>query len=418
MTLDSICRHGVIDVSTKLAGGGRRPRDARLDFFRGVAMFIILIAHIPWNPWALWIPARFGFSDASEIFVFCSGMASALAFGAVFRDRSWIMGALRIAQRVWQIYWAHIGCFFAVLIVVMSADALLQDADYVGKLNLRHLMDRPQENLFGLFTLTYVPNFFDMLPMYIGILAMVPIVAGLAKIHKGLSASFVAATWLAATTGLIAMPAEPWSEREWFFNPFAWQLVFFTGFAFASGWLKPPRFDRRYAALAAGVVIVTVPFAWYMTLNASEALRDLYNAIEPLRSKTDFGVFRYIHFLAVAYLAFWAVGEGGRRLQATGAWAKVVDIIRLVGQQSLAVFVTSLVLAQFFGVVLDQIGRTIFTVAAVNLFGFCCLIATAWIVRWYKSEPWRKPAPAAVAASRAAPEAASLTDPAARPATS
>ena len=62
----------------------RRPRDPRLDFFRGVGMFIILIAHITDNPWTLWIPARFGFSDATEIFVFCSGMASALAFGALF----------------------------------------------------------------------------------------------------------------------------------------------------------------------------------------------------------------------------------------------------------------------------------------------------------------------------------------------
>jgi len=52
-----------------------RVRDPRLDFFRGVAMFIILLAHTPGNPWTLWIPARFGFSDATEIFVFCSGMA-------------------------------------------------------------------------------------------------------------------------------------------------------------------------------------------------------------------------------------------------------------------------------------------------------------------------------------------------------
>ena len=60
-------------------------------------MFIILIAHITDNPWTLWIPARFGFSDATEMFVFCSGMASALAFGAVFARAGWLMGTLRIA---------------------------------------------------------------------------------------------------------------------------------------------------------------------------------------------------------------------------------------------------------------------------------------------------------------------------------
>ncbi|MGI9369303.1 MAG: OpgC domain-containing protein, partial [Ruegeria sp.] len=41
-----------------------RTRDPRLDFYRGIAMFIILIAHIPGDPWARWIPARFGYSDA------------------------------------------------------------------------------------------------------------------------------------------------------------------------------------------------------------------------------------------------------------------------------------------------------------------------------------------------------------------
>ncbi|MEL7099375.1 MAG: OpgC domain-containing protein, partial [Pseudomonadota bacterium] len=48
-----------------------RVRDLRLDFFRGIAMFIILIAHTPGNFLTSWIPARWGFSDATEIFVFC-----------------------------------------------------------------------------------------------------------------------------------------------------------------------------------------------------------------------------------------------------------------------------------------------------------------------------------------------------------
>lgn len=356
-------------------------------------MFIILVAHIPWNVWALWIPARFGFSDATEIFVFCSGMASALAFGTVFRDRGWFFGLARIVQRIWQIYWAHIGVFLAVFLVVGVADALIEDADYIGKLNLAHFVDRTQQNLVGLLTLTYVPNFFDMLPMYIGILALVPIVAGLAGFHPAAAGVFVVLTWLLATTGFIGMPAEPWSDREWFFNPFAWQLVFFTGFAFASGWLKPPKFDKRLAMLAVLIIVVTVPFAWYMTLQEFPWLLEFNKSMHPLITKTDFGIFRYIHFLAIGYLAFWAVGEGGRRLQASGIWGRIVDIIRLVGQQSLAVFITSLVLAQFFGIVLDLIGRTTLNFALVNLFGFGCLIATAWIVTWFKSQPWRSPTP-------------------------
>lgn len=95
-----------------------RVRDLRLDFFRGIAMFIILMAHTPRNFFTSWIPARWGFSDATEIFVFCSGMASAIAFGKAFELAGWRMGTARVSFRVWQVYWAHVGLFFATLALV------------------------------------------------------------------------------------------------------------------------------------------------------------------------------------------------------------------------------------------------------------------------------------------------------------
>ena len=45
---------------------GRAPRDQRLDFFRGVTMLIIFIAHTPGNSWNDWIPARFGFHQVQN----------------------------------------------------------------------------------------------------------------------------------------------------------------------------------------------------------------------------------------------------------------------------------------------------------------------------------------------------------------
>jgi hypothetical protein len=82
-------------------------RDLRLDFFRGLAMLIIFVAHVPGNSWTEYIPARFGFSSAAEMFVFCSGCASAIAFGSVFARCGWATGTIRIACRIWQLYWAH-----------------------------------------------------------------------------------------------------------------------------------------------------------------------------------------------------------------------------------------------------------------------------------------------------------------------
>jgi hypothetical protein len=390
-------------------------RDPRLDFFRGLGMFIIFIAHIPMNVWTLWIPARFGFSDATEIFVFCSGMASAIAFGRVFEYRGWWMGAARVSHRVWQVYWAHIALFLVVAALVVFLDSTgwyAEENHFRDRLNLVWFFDNTATNLVGLLTLTYVPNYFDILPMYLVILAMMPIVMLLARQHLGLVAAFIAAIWLGANFGLLALPAEPWSDREWFFNPFGWQLVFFTGFAFMRGWIPAPPIRPWLVYAAIGIVLLTIPVAWYRIYTEVPLFQEWRQGLRPLIWKTDFGILRYAHFLALAYLAYAVAGEGGRRLVSSGAWGSFVQVVQKVGQQSLAVFLTSMVLAQIGGAVLDFIGRNTLTFALVNVTGFGVLIVTAYVVGWYKSQPWRGPKQASDAPK--APRGEQTTEPSRR----
>lgn len=370
-----------------------KQRDLRLDFFRGVGMFIILIAHITGNPWTLWIPARFGFSDATEMFVFCSGLASALAFGAVFSRAGWVMGTLRIAHRIWQVYWVHLGVFFVTLVLMLALNLTgVFPRDEVGALNLYPFLNNTGPNLIGLFTLTYVPNYFDILPMYLVILALIPVMMALARVDARLAMVASLALWVAATAGL-SLPAELWftkpSVRPWYFNPFAWQLVFFTGFALMAGWLPAPPVRRGLVWLAAGIVVLSVPFASSKVIGQVEAIRDLRQAAAPLFDKTDFGVLRYVHFLALAYLAWVAVGPLGVRLQRRGWVGEAVALICCVGQQSLVVFAASMVLARVLGAVLDLAGGEALAALAVNLTGFALIIGVARIAAWFKSQPWK-----------------------------
>ncbi len=367
-----------------------RVRDVRLDFFRGFGMFIIFISHIRQNPWAEWIPGRFGFSDATEIFVFCSGMASAIAFAKIFDERGMALGTARISYRVWQVYWAHICTFFAILAVVVAIDNILDTGTkYTGRLNmLPFLYHNTDENLIGLLTLTYVPNYFDILPMYLVILALVPVVMLLSKLGRWPVFAIVIGLWLAATNRLIEFPAEPWSSRIWFFNPLAWQLVFFTGFAFVRGWLPAPPVDWRLVILALVIVIGSYPIKDYPTFQLLGIPDDIAAYISFNMNKTHFGLLRYIHFLALAYLAWAAAGEGGHRLS-TGPF---INVCRKVGQQALAVFMVGLMASYLGGVAYDLVGRTLITVPLINLTGCAVLIATAYTVAWYKSGPWRGPA--------------------------
>ncbi|MBA3909356.1 MAG: hypothetical protein C0524_05590 [Rhodobacter sp.] len=370
-----------------------RQRDPRLDFFRGLGMFIILIAHITANPWTLWIPARFGFSDATEIFVFSSGMASAIAFGAVFTRAGWLMGTLQIAHRIWQVYWVHLGVFFVTLVLMLALNASgAFPRDEVGALNFYPFLNNTGPNLIGLLTLTYVPNYFDILPMYLVILALVPVMMALARLDVRLAVLMSLTLWVAATAGL-NLPAELWfskpSDRTWFFNPFAWQLVFFTGFALMAGWLPPPPVRRTLVWLSLAVVVLSVPFAWHKIIATSEVLRDWRKEWSVLFDKSDFGVLRYVHFLALAYLAWVIVGPGGARLRRDGLVGEVITLITRVGQQSLAVFAASMVMARVLGAILDLAGGGALAALAANLAGFAIIIAVARLAAFFKARPWK-----------------------------
>ena len=379
----------------------KRERDIRLDVFRGLAMGIILIAHIPNNPWTLWIPARFGFSDATEMFVFCSGMASAFAFGKLYLSNGWKAGTRRVGKRVGQVYFAHILLFFLTLSLVIALTALaITGRDYVGELNLYPFLAEGSAwsvwvNRVSLFTLTYVPNYFDILPMYLIVLALLPLIMALARVSVWLAFALSAALWLGAQAGLLWLPAEPWTDREWFFNPFGWQLLFFTGFAFILRWLPKPRVRWWLVALSIVFVVLSVPAAWFRLHESFGWALAYREVLWPFMDKTDFGILRYLHFLALAYLAYTVAGEGGARFRVAGedAIARLarwfLGLVQTVGQQALIVFVTSMVLAQALGFVLDLTGRTVLTVPLVNVIGLAILYGVARVASWVKKRPQR-----------------------------
>jgi hypothetical protein len=360
------------------------------------------------------------------MFVFCSGMASAVAFGRTFERAGWAMGASRVAYRCWQVYWAHIGMFCAIAATMVALNTLGTDRDYVGQLNLYPFFqglvrDGVQitstgDQFLGLLTLTYVPNYFDILPMYLVILAMMPFVVLLARVNLWLTAAVIATVWLFAQSRILevlgvphlalSLPAEPWSDRQWFFNPFGWQLIFFTGFALMIGWLPKPPVKPWLIALALLIVLVNVPLSnvgvrayereWFGLVTDPNPVIEWRNANRAWITKSDFGLFRYVQFLSLAYLAWVMVGEGGKYLIAQGSgigarvWDGVVRNLMKIGQQSLAVFVFSMMLARLNGYWLDEWGREVaWHTVLVNLTGVALLLAVAYFVGWVKSHPWK-----------------------------
>ena len=74
----------------------RSPRDLRIDFFRGLALVMIFVNHVPGNVFETLTSRNFGFSDATEIFVFLAGYAAALDYSRNFGEQGFAAGAGRV----------------------------------------------------------------------------------------------------------------------------------------------------------------------------------------------------------------------------------------------------------------------------------------------------------------------------------
>lgn len=380
----------------------KKPRDVRVDFFRGAALLIIFVAHVPGNWLADWIPARFGLSDAAHMFVFISGYAAAIAFGGTFMRQGFLAGTARIAFRCLQLYGAHIGLFVVVATLCAYFADTLGGFDYARHLNIASFFAEPANVLVGLFTLGFVPTFFDILPLYMVVLAMVPAAMLLARIHPWAPAGLSIALWLAVQVEGFALPAGYAENALWGFNPFAWQLIFFTGYSLSIGWIRLPRLPGWIVAASAAYLAICFLISVPALYGAYDPLAALRETLLARANKPNLDVLQYLHFLASACVAL-AILEGRIEIL-TRAWA--MPFVK-VGQQALIVFIAGMTLSHVGGMVMQTHGTGLDVQIAVNLTGFGALFALAYGAAWFKNPPWK--AKAAAAPRQVAPVPASAT---------
>ncbi|MBS4053004.1 MAG: OpgC domain-containing protein [Methylomonas sp.] len=360
------------------------PRNLQLDFFRGLALMIIFINHMPFNPWFAYTPSRLGPSDAAETFVFLSGFAAAIAFGRSFRQAGLTLGSVRVLFRCGQIYLAHIILFLLmstllVIVTAWDADSAKWQLD-----NLSYFFDHTQDALLALVSLKYVPNFIDILPMYLVIMLWLPMVWALSRIHRGLAVLFSVSLYAGAHYFGWELTADPINNRVWYFNPFCWQLVFFTGFAFGSGWLPIPPFSRPLMWLCLAYAVFCYPLEnafGYDRLPWFAAFREQW---EPLLDKSHLGIMRYLHFLAMTYLASNCLRKHPRWLQSAAAGQFIA-----LGQQSLPIFMLGTCLSFLGGVLLDGENPGLIDSAWVNLAGLGLMLLAAQLLNWLDRKPWK-----------------------------
>ncbi len=357
-------------------------RDLRLDLFRGLALWLIFLDHIPSNV-VSWITIRnYGFSDAAEIFVFISGYTAAFVYGRAMRERGVIVAGARILKRAWQVYVAHIFLFVVYIAEIAYLSASFENALYREESNIFDFFKQPDVTLVQAMLLKFKPVNMDVLPLYIVLLIGFPPLLWLMlkrpTLALGTSMAIYALTWELD----LNFPAYP--SGHWFFNPCAWQLMFvFGAWCGLGGTERIGRLmrSRIVLTLAAAYLIfaLAVVLTWHFPRYGHLVPRTLAEFMYPI-DKTNLDVLRFAHFLALAVLTVRFVPRGWPALKSP--WFR--PAIRC-GQHSLEIFCLGVFLA-FAGhfATVELSGGTGMQIL-ISALGILAMIAAAGLISWYQS---------------------------------
>lgn len=358
-------------------------RDLRLDFFRGLALFCIFVDHIPNNVFNNFTMQSLGLSDAAEMFILISGYTAGLVFGRAFETRGPLAAGMRAYHRVWQLYVAHIFLFMLYMGMVAHTMGQLNNPIYAEELGVADFLREPDVAVVMAMTLQFQPVFLDILPLYIALLAALPVMLYLFRLSGIAALALSFALWVAVQFNpAIALPSYP-GPSTWYFNPFAWQFLFFVGAYF--GWRGAPddrwRFHRAIVALAVfyAVSALIVKISWTIHWLYDPIPAILLGPLDSLLNKTDLSFPRLLNVLALAVIVMRFVGPRDRWL-AHPAAAPII----LCGRHSLHIFCLGILLSVLAHLVLNEYFGGLPMQAAVTAGGITLMIAVAGLMDWFR----------------------------------
>jgi len=338
------------------ANARRRTRDHRVDAMRGMALLMIFVDHIPQNMLNRLTLHNVGFADAAEIFVMLAGFASWIAYGSAIERHGWLVGIQRLIKRCVVLY---VYQFLMLLVTVMTIR------------QWRRLWPLPPDAiepelahgstwLWKVLTLDALPNYLNILPLYIVLLLLFPLIYALMRRSLWLGLGISAGCWLLINIDPdVNLPN--WLDPDgWYFDPFAWQFLFTLG---AVGAILTGRHGGslpRHRGLIAA--------AWaYLAFSALESfpwtqwgLPDIRPFVMGPPQKTSLAYVRLIDVLSIFYLV-----ESSPLMRHLSE-GRIGQFFARFGRHSLEIFSTATVMDLYARLVFSLMGSSWEMQVAVN----------------------------------------------------
>jgi hypothetical protein len=357
-------------------------RDARLDMFRGIALVMIFINHVPGTIYETFTNRNFGFSDAAEAFVFMSGMAAGLAYSNGFRSGNLWLAISKVWARARQLYFVHITITMLCLGMFSAAALWFGLPEVMQKNNITPIYGQPLSTLIGIPLLTHQLGYLNILPLYTMLLLATPVFLLVGLRRPWLLLVLSIALWAAAGQFRLNLPNFP-TSGGWFFNPFSWQILFVIGLLSGAAMKAGKRFIPYHPALfglAAAFVVFVLLWVKIPELGAlgRSGLTLIADAGAPFYitwfDKTFLALPRLLHALALFYVL------GHLPIMRTIAASPVAAPFRTLGRQGLAVFATGTVISIFLQVIKTPRQPDPLFDGLILGGGILVLLALAWVL--------------------------------------
>jgi hypothetical protein len=306
-------------------------RDLRIDFFRGLALYMIIFNHIPGDPLSKFTYIHLGFSDAAEIFVFLSGVSCGIAYSRLL-SRHGVGGLLRsVSWRALQIYTYYlITSLVTILAIAVSQDVIAIPENHQGFITLR---ESPLAAIKSAILFNAPPELPSILILYLELtLFAIPMFLLIAARSSVAALLTSGGLWLLVQFHPDLLPR---LSDPSYFNPIAWQFIFcigmFVGTRYSSDTSLVEPFRKPPWVLLACTIVGAALLYRIASKNETDWI---------FQMKENLSAIPLVHFLSVAFLVAIFVRPTSPILHWPGASA----IIK-TGRCSLQVFCVGAVLS-------------------------------------------------------------------------
>jgi hypothetical protein len=358
-------------------------RDVRLDLFRGLANWAIFLDHIPHEVLSSLTTKNYGFSDAAEVFVFVSGYTAASVFGKTMIERGYVAVSSRLARRASELYAAHLIVVIVYILLVALASRGFHDPDDLNQFNIAVFIDRPLWQFIQALALRYKPVNADVLPLYILLLGTFAPALWLMVRKPTLTLAGSVAVYLAARHFGWNLAASP--SGLWYFNPFAWQLLFFLGAWIALGSARAIQsIVRTRTVFWLATAYLIFAFVVTMAIHAPDLGNLLphwvLKSFDP-SDKTNLAPYRIVHLVALAVVVTRFMPADSPVLR----WRSLAPLIKC-GQKSLQIFCIGIILSFCAHAAIELSLNSVWVQVLAGAAGVLLMTTVAYCCTWSKQQ--------------------------------